>query len=261
VFDSGVGGLSILKALRATLPHENFVYVADSGHAPYGERSASFVIERTNAIAQHLIHDSALRLKALVVACNTATALAIHLLRLQYPALPIIGVEPALKPALTISTTRRIGVMATRGTLNSDKFQTLLALLSDQAEFVCQPCDGLAAAIEEDDLPKIIALIAYYTGVMGTFGILNHQIDTLVLGCTHYPFAVTHIQSAVGADVRLVETGDPVARHTARLLSTGTAWGIEPGHLILRTSGNTLALSHAVQRWLGLNLEAQHFQA
>ncbi len=259
IFDSGIGGLSILKALRAALPHENFMYVADSGHAPYGERDALFVVERTQAIARYLFSDSVVSIKALVIACNTATAAAIHLLRRDYPHVPIIGVEPALKPALTLSHTRRIGVMATRATLRSHKFQTLLASCASQADFICQPCDGLAAAIEDDDSSKIIALCTDYTSAQGLFGVRKYEIDTLVLGCTHYPLAAEHIQSVVGADVHLVDTGEPVARHTARLIAS-RALHDPPGALSLHSSANPLALSEAVQRWLGLNIVAQRLK-
>ena len=124
VFDSGVGGLSVLRALRAELPQEHFVYFADSGHAPYGERDTAQVLARARAITTELLerHD----IKALVIACNTATAVAIHLIRAEHPGLPIIGVEPALKPAAALTRTRRVGVMATRGTLESAKFAALL---------------------------------------------------------------------------------------------------------------------------------------
>ncbi|MDB5843892.1 MAG: glutamate racemase, partial [Polaromonas sp.] len=124
VFDSGIGGLSVLKALRADMPNEDFVYIADSGHAPYGERDAAHVLARSRAIAQYLVSQN---VKALVMACNTATAAAIALLRAEHPGLALIGVEPALKPAVALSRTGRIGVMATRGTLSSGKFQALLA--------------------------------------------------------------------------------------------------------------------------------------
>ncbi len=191
VFDSGIGGLSILQALRAELPFEDFVYIADSGHAPYGERGDGFVAARSQAITTHLLTRH--HIKALVIACNTATAAAIHLLRQTHPGLPIIGVEPALKPAVLQSKTRRIGVMATRGTLGSAKFRTLVDSLASQADFVCQPCDGLADAIEREDTTKIIALCAKYMGAMGQFGTQGGQIDTLVLGCTHYPFASEHL--------------------------------------------------------------------
>jgi len=198
VFDSGIGGLSVLQALQAALPHEHFVYLADNAHAPYGEKSDLQVRERTHAIAEHLIAKH--QIKALVVACNTATAAAIHELRARHPHLPLVGVEPALKPAVALSQTRRIGVMATRGTVGSDKFVRLLASQQDQAEFVVQACNGLALAIEQSTLPqhgeaaqqRIHELLATYTSGMGAFGTAAGQMDTLVLGCTHYVLHKMH---------------------------------------------------------------------
>jgi glutamate racemase len=253
VFDSGVGGLSILRALRAELPHENFVYVADSGFAPYGERDEAFVIERARCIAQHLVSTPQAPIKALVIACNTATAAAIHLLRQEDPALPIVGVEPALKPAIAVSQTRRVGVLATRGTLASQKFKALLASLDGQAEFVCQPCDGLADAIERDNAPEIKALCTSYIRATGQFGMNSGQIDTLVLGCTHYPFASAVFRDLVGPDVRLIDNGEPVARQTRRVL-TELAPETHTGQLTLCATGNASALGLAAQRWLGLNM-------
>ena len=133
VFDSGIGGLSVLNALQAALPNENFIYLADNGHAPYGERDTAHVLARSRAVAQYLARQ---KIRALVIACNTATAAAIDLLRTQHPHLPIIGVEPALKPAVALSKTGRIGVMATRSTLTSARFQALLAAQASVAEFV-----------------------------------------------------------------------------------------------------------------------------
>lgn len=269
VFDSGVGGLSILKALRAELPFEDFFYVADSGFAPYGERDDGFVIERSRLIARHLRYPNQPAdqlqnqrqgqqdIKALVIACNTATAAAIHLLRQDYPALPIIGVEPALKSAISISHTKRIGVLATRGTLGSQKFQALKASMADQAEFLCQPCDGLADAIERDDTTKIVALCALYTRAIGQFGINNGDIDTLVLGCTHYPFASQHLQALVGPGVRLVDNGEPVARQTRRVVKP-LAHANLPGQLVFLSTGNPGVLAVAVQRWLGVKTHVQH---
>ena len=249
VFDSGVGGLSILRALHAELPCEDFVYVADSAHAPYGERDPDFVVERSRHIARLLVEDQPLPVKALVVACNTATDAAIHLLRSDYPGLPIIGVEPALKPALALSQTRRIGVMATRATLNSPKFLALQRSLSDRAIFVCQPCDGLADAIERHDTAKIVALCADYTGAMGVFGQQAHEIDTLVLGCTHYPFAVDHLTRLLGPAVQLVSNGTPVARQTRRVLPHLAAPCLE-GTVTLQSTGDHLSLVQAAKRWL-----------
>jgi glutamate racemase len=252
VFDSGVGGLSILKALRAQLPAEAFVYLADAGFAPYGERGDAFVIERTRAVVRKLRDEHAI--KALVIACNTATAAAVHLVRTEHPDLPLVGVEPALKPAVAVSRTGRIGVMATRGTVASTKLRALHDSLKDQAEFILQPCDGLADAIQNHDLARIQALCEQYTRAMGRFGNEAGEIDTLVLGCTHYAFAWDTLQALVGPKVGLIETGEPVARQTRRQLqAAGQLWpGEEPGHTTLLTTGSQEALQAAAQRWLGL---------
>ena len=265
VFDSGVGGLSVLRALRVELPNEHFVYVADSGHAPYGERDDSHVIARAHAITDYLIkmHD----IKALVVACNTATATAIQQLRATYPVLTIIGIEPALKPAILTSKTGIVGVMATRGTLRSEKFGVLLDALTGKAQFVLQACDGLADAIEQADAIKIEAACAYYTGAMGTFGSKVGEIDTLVLGCTHYPFIEADLRSHVGPQVTFLEGGAPVARQTRKVLAAaGTlkgADGTEP-HApwpTFFTTGNAQALQMAVHRWLGWDVGAVALRA
>jgi len=254
VFDSGVGGLSVLRALMAEMPDEQLLYVADSGHAPYGEREDAYVIERARAITAHL--QSSHHIKALVVACNTATAAAIHLLREHNPHLPIVGIEPALKPAVAQSKTGVIGVMATRSTLESDKFKRLLSSLAGQARFVVQPCAGLALAIEQFDTIKIGAACAQYTGAMGIFGTETGQIDTLVLGCTHYPFAEDALRAGTGAAVRYLEGGAPVARQTRRLLEAGEALcgGRADGsqQVVFYSTGNPLALRSAALRWLGL---------
>ena len=250
VFDSGIGGLSILKALRTELPHEDFVYVADSGHAPYGERDDAHVIARSSAITVHLL--AQYNIQALVIACNTATAAAITTLRQAHPRLPIIGVEPALKPALALSKTRRIGVMATRGTLGSAKFGALVASMAAEAEFSCQPCDGLADAIERQDYSKIIALCDYYTGATGRFGTNNGEIDTLVLGCTHYPFVSDALRKSVGPDVQLIDTGEAVARQTRRQLPEHSS-ADSVGTCRLLSTGDPSALHWAAQRWLGLD--------
>ena len=265
VFDSGVGGLSVLRALRAELPHEQFVYVADSGNAPYGERDDDHVTTRSHAIANYLLAQH--QIKALVVACNTATAAAIEPLRAEHPALPIIGVEPALKPATQISRTRRIGVMATRRTLSSARFQALLAAQADQAEFVLQACDGLADAIEHSTSTGLaietIACCARHIRVMGPFGLNHQEIDTLVLGCTHYPFASDALRTLIGPDVTLIDTGGPVARQTRARLAADSR--LQPydatlGKLQLWSTGDAGLLQTAASRWLGLLAAVQALQ-
>ncbi len=243
--------MSILKALRAELPGEDFVYFADTTHAPYGERGDGYVTERARAILNQLIEEHGAKL--MVMACNTATAAAIHLLRGDYPNLPLVGVEPALKPAVARSRTRRIGVLATRGTLQSAKFCTLHDSLKGQADFVLQPCDGLAAAIEADDTEQVDALCARYTRAIGEYGSAPGQVDALVLGCTHYPFAETHLRTHVGPGVALIETGEPVARQTRRLLeAVGLLKAQGQGRVELLTTGSPALLRAAASRWLGL---------
>jgi len=243
----------VLGALRAELPHEHFIYIADSGHAPYGERDEAHVLARSRAVVRHLVGQN---VKALVMACNTATAAAIHLLRAEHPGLALIGVEPALKPAVALSRTGRIGVMATRGTLASAKFQALLAAQTGQADFVLQPCDGLADAIERSaetgDTAETIALCARYTGAMGLFCTQAGQIDTLVLGCTHYPFASDHLRAMVGAGVQIIDNGEAIARQTRRLVQGHEITSAAPGQVSLFTTGQPHTLQAAAGRWLGL---------
>ena len=266
VFDSGIGGLSVLQALRAELPHERFVYLADSGNAPYGDaRGDAFVSARTHAITRYLRAQH--HIKALVVACNTATAAAIHEVRSSQPDLPLVGLEPALKPAAVLSKTGRVGVIGTRSTLTSDKFSRLLASLAGQAEFVIQPCDGLARAIEhgtaqplpaDPNATETRALCARYISAMGSFGTETGQIDTLVLGCTHYVFVADELRALVGPQVHLIETGEPVARQTRRLLHKDALLAPEegaakaPAYIRLLTTGALAPLQAAAQRWLQL---------
>lgn len=270
VFDSGIGGLSVLQALRHELPHERFVYLADSGHAPYGERGDDFVIARTRTIAQHLIQ--AHGIKALVIACNTATTAAVSVLRAELPGLPLIGVEPALKPASLSSQTHHVGVIATRGTVSSQRFARLVAEHGMHTQFHVQACDGLARAIEqstEAPLPtdpsttETRSLCALYTAMLGSFGVKTGQMDTLVLGCTHYIFAKDDLRALLGPEVQLIDTGAPVARQTRRLLAAAGHLAPEPAEaaanalagpaqLRLMTTGSLAALQSAAQRWLQL---------
>lgn len=277
VFDSGVGGLSVLRALLATMPHERFVYLADSAHAPYGERGDAYVAARTHAITQYLCEQHGI--KALVVACNTATAAAIHEVRSSHPTLPLVGLEPAIKPALAVTKTGHVGVIGTRGTLTSAKFGKLMASLAGQAQFVVQPCDGLAHAIERSVAQPVAApgspveatetgaLCARYVQAMGSFGTAAGQMDTLVLGCTHYIFVAHELRALVGPDVQFIETGEPVARQTRRLLEAAGLLHVpaetRPGQapvpqseatppVQLLTTGPVAMLEAAAQRWLDL---------
>ncbi|MBT2332731.1 glutamate racemase [Variovorax paradoxus] len=249
VFDSGVGGLSVLAALRAELPHERFVYFADTAFAPYGERGDAYVIERSRKVAEQLIAEHGI--KALVVACNTATTAAIHLLRAEYPTLPIVGLEPALKPAVATSRTGHISVMATRGTLASAKYAALRDSFAGSANVRAVPCDGLVKAIESFDATAIAELCARYMAEAGPFGNAPGEVDTVVLGCTHYPLVKGELQRHAPSALRFIDTGAPVAQQTRRVLaSLGRLADGGEGGLVLQGSGDSAVLEAAAAHWL-----------
>ena len=251
VFDSGVGGLSVLAALRAELPHERFVYFADTAFAPYGERGDDYVIERSRKVTEQLIAEHGIG--ALVVACNTATTAAIHLLRAAHPALPIVGLEPALKPAVATSRTGHISVMATRGTLASAKYAALRDSFAGSATVRAVPCDGLVKAIEGLDTEAIATLCARYMAEAGPFGDAAGEVDTVVLGCTHYPLVKDQLQRHAPATLRFIDTGAPVAQQTRRVLTAAGRLSGGEGGLILQSSGDQSVLEVAAARWLQIS--------
>jgi glutamate racemase len=211
IFDSGLGGLSVLRATRARLPGESFIYVADSLNAPYGERDDAFITERTLAIGEWLVRQGA---KALVVACNTATAQSIAAVR-ERLAIPLVGVEPGIKPAVQQSVSGVAGVLATQATLRSTRFQALLDRHGAGCRFICQAGHGLVQAVESGDSgsPALRALLMNYLQPM-----LDQGADTLVLGCTHYPFFAETIRELVGNRLTIVDTSDAIGRQLVRVL-------------------------------------------
>lgn len=258
VFDSGVGGLSVLRHIREQLPDEHLLYFADSGFAPYGDKPEQVVAERSLAIARFLLGRGA---KALVVACNTATVAAIRLLRMTYPSIPIVGVEPGLKPAAALTRTGKVGVLATEGTLCGEKFRQLMAQVSglSGAHFLLQGCPGLADQIElgQHGTAETVALLERFVAPL-----LEQGADTLVLGCTHYPFvreAIEQIVERRGAGpVTLVDTGDAVARQLGRLLSSsGLARSGADATLAGYTSGNASGVAAAFESLLGCTVDVQ----
>jgi glutamate racemase len=245
VFDSGIGGLSVLRALRIARPDAPVMYVADTAYAPYGGREEAYLLDRSRRITQWLADRGA---TSIVVACNTATATAIDVLREQFPAIDFVGVEPGLKPAASTSRNGRIGVLATQATLRSARYARLKLQIVEAAtgikpEFIDQGCPGLADAIENrsDDLP---ALLAKYCAPLIAAG-----ADTVVLGCTHYPLVHDEIRATVGNQVHIVDTSDAVARRAASRHPR-----MEPearlGALELLTSGSTDALTDAARIWI-----------
>lgn len=214
VFDSGVGGLSVLREIRRLLPAEDLLYVADSANAPYGDRSAAFIEIRSRAAIGYLIDCGA---KAIVVACNTATVIAVAALRRRFE-LPIVAIERAIKPACAATRSGVVGVLATSRTIEAANVARLVAEHGHRARLLMQACPGLAECVEEGDLDgeRPRRLIDRYLHPL-----LDQGADTIVLGCTHYPFLVPLIREAAGAATTLVDPADAVARELRRRLEAG----------------------------------------
>jgi glutamate racemase len=271
VFDSGVGGLSVLAHIRQQLPGEQLIYFADSGFAPYGEKSDEVLIERSLAVAEFLLTH---HIKALVIACNTATAAAVATLRLRYPELIIIGMEPGLKPAALHSLSKVVGVLATKSTLQSQKFSQLRDQLSVETgvNFISQACIGLVNQIEKAELhsAETLQLVRRYVAPLVAQG-----ADTLVLGCTHYPFIAHLIRQVVAENqpdakldaVRLIDSGEAVARRLHKLLEQQGLLNPQPSATInsialnTYTTGSTSNLEHALQHMLGLRPDQYQLSA
>lgn len=251
IFDSGLGGLSVLKAIRERLPQASLLYVADSGHAPYGERGDAYVCERSLAIAGFLRAQQA---QILVVACNTATAAAVQALRQAHPDWLIVGVEPGIKPAAQLTRNGLVGVMATTGTLRSERFRLLAQAHATHLDLRLQPCPGLAAAIESGDLDsaEVQRIVSDCCKPLR-----EQHVDTVVLGCTHYPFVATHIQTALGREVTLIDTAEAVARRTETLSQSLLPAAPADKPIQLWSSGNPDRLDMVLWRWLGLHGETE----
>ena len=212
VFDSGVGGLSVLREIRRELPGEDLLYVADSGHAPYGDKSRQAIEARSIAIVEFLLSQHA---KAIVVACNTATSAAVETLRARFPV-PIVAMEPAVKPAAESTKSGVIGVLATSGTLGSDNFARLHERFGAEVDILVQACPGLVELVEAGNLSggKTRVLLEKYL-----VPLLEQQADAIVLGCTHYPFLIPLIQEIAGPAVAIIDPAAAVARELRRRLA------------------------------------------
>lgn len=222
VFDSGVGGLSVLREIHKLLPTENLLYVADSAHAPYGDKTKEYILERSTAIVDFFLSH---HVKAVVVACNTATGAAVKEIR---PTInqTIIAMEPAIKPASERTQTGVIGVLATSRTLSSNNFQILFARFADQVKIITQACPGLVEQVERGELGSVKTrnLIVQYVQPL-----VVQKVDIIVLGCTHYPFLAPLIQEIVGPSIAVIDSGAAIARELrSRLEKAGTL--AEPHH-------------------------------
>ena len=243
IFDSGIGGLSIARRLREILPNENLLYIADSAHAPYGEKSESYIYQRSSSIVELLLEQKA---KAVVIACNTATVSSIQKLRANY-SIPIIGVEPGVKPAAFKTLSGIIGVLATTQTLKSNSFNALAESFSSNVKIEVQPCPGLMEQVEalnfEDENTE--QLIKKYVSPL-----LARGADNIVLGCTHYAFLAPIIRKVAGPDVEIINTDLAVAKETVRRLETANllTTSTTSGHDKFWSSGSP----HVVQKQISL---------
>lgn len=212
IFDSGIGGLSIWKEITMLLPKENTIYLADSKNAPYGQKSKQEIIDLCIKNTDLLIKKGC---KIIVVACNTATTNAIDFLRGNYK-IPFIGIEPAIKPAVLKTKTKKIGILATKGTLNSELFSKITSEFNDDIEIIEQVGEGLVPLIESGKINSIALdiLLKKYL-----FNLIEKEIDYLVLGCSHYPFLIPQIKLIIGNKIKIIDSGEAVAKQTENILN------------------------------------------
>ena len=255
VFDSGVGGLSVWRAIVRQLPYESTFYLADRAHVPYGNRSSREVLAYCDAICEFLINQGC---KAIVVACNTASAVALHALRELHPSLPILGLEPAVKPAVSLSQTKVVGVMATPATFQGQLFRATVGRCATDVKVVEQVCLGLADWVEsgasEEELETLLQ--GFLTPM------LEAKADTIVLGCTHYPFVIDTIRRLAGPDLRVIDPAPAVAAHLARVLGERglTAGTKEPGEHRFLSTGDAPSFNAACDRLLGLQAQCEEIR-
>jgi glutamate racemase len=253
IFDSGVGGLSVLRHIQAQLPHEPLLYLADQAHVPYGLRSPDEIRRFCEGITRFFLAEQA---KLIVVACNKASAAALTHLRQRFPEVPFVGMEPAIKPAAVQTKSGKVGVLATGGTVESRRYADLMARFAQDIEVLADPCLGLVALIEAGQVsaPETEALLQICLTPMLAAG-----VDTLVLGCTHYPFVIPLIERIAGPAVAIIDPAPAVARQTGRvlqqyrLLSTGR----QPGAMRFLTTGDKQRLTQFTDRLLDYQVEVE----
>ena len=241
VFDSGVGGLSVLREIRALLPAEDLLYCADSGHAPYGEKPPALIAARSLELCGFLLAQGA---KALVLACNTATAAAAQAIRERWPEVPVIGMEPAVKPATAATKNGVVGVLATTGTLESARFAALLDQFGKNVRVLTRPGTGLVEAVErgEQGSARLFSLLENHLAPL-----LAGGADVIVLGCTHYVFLREQVETIVGPGVQVIDTGAAVAAQVQRKLSArGMLANPQTGGEQFWASGELAVVEHAL---------------
>jgi glutamate racemase len=243
VFDSGVGGLSVWREIARQFPHERTLYLADQAHVPYGSRQLAEVRELSEGITRFLLDHG---VKIIVIACNTASAAALHHLRRTFPTVPFVGMEPAVKPAVERTHNGVVGVIATQATFQGDLFASLVARYAAGVRVLTQACPGLVEAVEAGrlDTPETEALLRQVLTPL-----IEGGADQLVLGCTHYPFLRPAIERVVGTSVAVIDPAPAIARQTERVLAQrGLKADPARGHHVFYTSGDAAAFATMVRR-------------
>lgn len=254
IFDSGVGGLSVMRVIRRDQPYEELLYLADQAHVPYGSRPLEEVRSFSEDITRYLLGKGA---KMIVVACNTASAAALHYLRQKFPEVPFVGMEPAVKPAAERTQTGVVGVLATPATFQGALYASVIERFANGVTVLQDTCPGLVGQIEAGHLdgPETRAILE-----KALFPMLGQGIDTVVLGCTHYPFVIPIIQDIVGPEVRVIDPAPAIARQVGRLLDkhkVATQRG-GMGKVRILTTGDPLRLEELINKLLGEDTEIEH---
>jgi glutamate racemase len=247
VFDSGVGGLSVLRAMRDQMPEESMVYFGDQWHVPYGPRSMEEIQKFSKGITRFLLEQNS---KLIVVACNTASAAALKYLRGQFPEVPFVGMEPAVKPAAEITKTGKVGVLATPATFQGALYASVVERFGAGVEFFQHTCPGLVGQIENGELNSKSTRRILEDALTP---MLEKNIDTVVLGCTHYPFAIPLIQEIVGQNVRVIDPAPAVSRQVRRLLEAKDllSESDQDGRMEFFTSGDSTVMEMLLPKLLG----------
>lgn len=253
VFDSGVGGLSVLREVRRQLPNEDLIYIADQEHVPYGSRSREDVYRFSDGIVRYLIKQQT---KLVIIACNTASAVALKQLRKKYPSLPFVGMEPAVKPAAAETSTGVVGVLATPSTFEGDLYASTVERFARGVKILQDTCPGLVKQIEKGKInsPKTKQILQ-----RALLPMLEEGVDEIVMGCTHYPFVIPLIKEIVGDEVDVIDPAPAVARQAERLLTEYDLQkgGHDKGKAFFYTTGETKSFDLLVNLLLGLETESK----
>lgn len=255
VYDSGVGGLSVLRAIHSQLPHENTLYFADQAKVPYGERPLEEVRQLAEGVTRMMMAEGA---KLIVIACNTASAAALKHLRSLYPDYPFVGMEPAVKPAAEQTLSGKVGVLATPSTFQGELYASVVERFAQDVQVFQSTCPGLVRQIEKGFLetPKTHRILKEAIEPM-----LKEGVDTFVMGCTHFPFVIPLIRKIAGEDVRVIDPAPAIARQTKRVLTQQDllrSSGPQPTHRYL-TSGDPIRFSRSLEQLLDVKAQPERY--